>query len=185
MAATYANNEDSCERIKDSSIKFNGFIHPLVAQIDKLDVERINKFDLEDFDGYMQPVIEGAGPEKEFSYKVHVHGNLVFSADGYEDYHQKLKGILDSYIERQVDRFHDMPSKANYTLHHDGTISISRDVAVFERPKSDQQGPKIFQCSGFYNSLWIPLKSGSLKIEDWRIRSQHVFLSKMIDDDVK
>ena len=185
LTATYANDDDSCESVKDSSIGFNGFIHPLIAQIDKWDVERIHKFDSEDFDGYMHPVIEGAGPEKEFSYKVHVHGNLVFSADGYEDYHQKLKGILDSYIERQVDRFHDLPNTANYTLHHDGTISISRDVTVFERTKSEPQGQKVFQCSGFYQSLWIPLKSGSFKIEDWRIRSQHVFLLKMIGDEVK
>ena len=185
LTVAYANDEDACQGIEDPAMKFKGLIHPLITQIDIWDIERIHKFDSEDFYEYMQPVIKGAGPEKEFSYKVHVHGNLVFSADGYDDYHQKLKGILDSYIVRQVDRFHDMPNKANYTLHHDGTISISRDVIVFERPKSDSQGPKIFQCSGFYNSLWIPLKSGSLKIEDWRIRSQHVFLSKIIDDDIK
>ena len=185
LTVAYAHDEDACQGIEDPAMKFKGLIHPLITQIDIWDIERIHKFDSEDFYEYMQPVIKGAGPEKEFSYKVHVHGNLVFAADGYEDYHQKLKGILDSYIERHVDRFHDMPNQANYTLHHDGTISISRDVTVFERPKSDSQGPKIFQCSGFYNSLWIPLKSGSLKIEDWRIRSQHVFLSKIIDDDIK
>ena len=103
-------NSDFC---KSSAETFNELIHPLVSQIEALDLERLRKFDLEDFDGYMEFVVKDTDSDfGNFLYKVHVHGDLVFSAEGYEDYHDKLKGILDSYAEKKVDRFHEMPSKA-------------------------------------------------------------------------
>ena len=88
-----------------------------------------------------------------------------------------LKGILDSYTEKKVDRFHEMPTKANYTLHNNGALTISRNVTVLERSKSEApDGKKKFECSGYYESLWIPLKKESMKIEDWRILSQNVYV---------
>ena len=76
----------------DSTEKFNGLIHPLVLQIENLDLERLKKFDLQDMDGYMERVVKDDSEFDNFLYKVHVHGDLVFSAEGYEDYHNKLKG---------------------------------------------------------------------------------------------
>ena len=70
-----------------------------------------------------------------------------------------------------------MPSKANYTLHNNGAVTISRNVIVSERSKSDApNGKKIFVCSGFYQSFWVPLKKESIKIEEWRIQSQNVYI---------
>ena len=168
-------NSDFC---KSSAETFNELIHPLVSQIEALDLERLKKFDLEDFDGYMEFVVKDTDSDfGNFLYKVHVHGDLVFSAEGYEDYHDKLKGILDSYAEKEVERFHEMPSKANYTLHNNGAVTISRNVIVSERSKSDApNGKKIFVCSGFYQSFWVPLKKESIKIEEWRIQSQNVYI---------
>ena len=85
--------------------------------------------------------------------------------------------ILDLYTEKNIDRFHEMPSKANYTLHNNGAVTISRNVIVSERSKSDApNGKKIFVCSGFYQSFWVPLKKESMKIEEWRIQSQNVYI---------
>merc|ERR1712062_706031 len=72
--------------------------------------ERLKKFDLEDFDGYMEFVVKDTSNSDfgNFLYQVHVHGDLVFSAEGYEDYYNKLKGILESYAEKKVDRFHEI-----------------------------------------------------------------------------
>ena len=179
QSAVSVNSEAEPDFCKSSAEKFNELIHPLVLQIEALDLERLKKFDLEDFDGYMEFVVKDTSNSDfgNFLYQVHVHGDLVFSAEGYEDYYNKLKGILESYAEKKVDRFHEMPSKANYTLHNDGAVTISRNIIVSERSKSDApNGKKIFVCSGFYQSLWIPLKKESMKIEDWRIQSQDVYI---------
>ena len=176
-SGAFAESAAEMDFCKSPTEKFSGLIHPLVSKIENLDLERLKKFDLEDFDGYMEPVVKDNSEFDNILYKVHVHGDLVFSAEGYQDYYNKLKGILDSYIERKVDRFHEMPTKANYTLHNNGALTISRNVTVFERSKSDTpNGKKIFVCSGFYQSLWIPLKKESMKIEDWRIQSQNVYV---------
>ena len=176
--AASVNSEAEPDFCKSSAETFNELIHPLVSQIEALDLERLRKFDLEDFDGYMELVVKDTISDfGNFLYQVHVLGDLVFSAQGYEDYYDKLKGILDSYAEKKVDRFHEMPSKANYTLLNNGAVTISRNVIVSERSKSDApNGKKIFVCSGFYQSFWVPLKKESMKIEDWRIQSQNVYI---------
>ena len=84
--------------------------------------------------------------------------------------------------ERKVNRWHHFPSNANYTLHNDGTVTISRNFVLLERSKDDPESEKIWQCSGYYDSLWVSLKSGSMKIEDWGIKNQNVYILKTIDD---
>ena len=128
--AASVNSEAEPDFCESSAETFNELIHPLVSQIEALDLERLRKFDLEDFDGYMEFVVKDTSNSDfgNFLYQVHVHGDLVFSAEGYEDYHDKLKGILDSYAEKKVDRFHEMPSKANYTLHNNGAMDLLATV---------------------------------------------------------
>ena len=125
-SGAFAESAAEMDFCKSPTEKFSGLIHPLVLKIENLDLERLKKFDLEDFDGYMEFVVKDTSNSDfgNFLYQVHVHGDLVFSAEGYEDYYNKLKGILESYAEKKVDRFHEMPSKAKFTLHNNGAVNL-------------------------------------------------------------
>ena len=57
QSAVSVNSEAEPDFCKSSAEKFNELIHPLVLQIEALDLERLKKFDLEDFDGYMEFVV--------------------------------------------------------------------------------------------------------------------------------
>ena len=72
----------------------NEFLNPIFKQIDNWDSERVKKFDIEDFEGYMEP----AKKHEDFTYKVHVHGTLLYFAVGYDNYYKMLRTILDSLI---------------------------------------------------------------------------------------
>ena len=61
-------NSDFC---KSSAETFNELIHPLVSQIEALDLERLRKFDLEDFDGYMEFVVKDTDSDfGNFLYRI-------------------------------------------------------------------------------------------------------------------
>ena len=45
------------------------------------------------------------------------------SAEGKDDYYKKFNYILQSFIDRKVDGFHKVGPNANYTLHHDGSVT--------------------------------------------------------------
>ena len=41
---------------------------------------------------------------------------------------------------------------------------------------------KIWKSSGYYDSHWAPLKKGSMKLEDWRIKKYNVYVMERSED---
>ena len=55
--------------------------------------------------------------------EVFVKDKLLLSAEGKDDYYKKFNYIFQSFIDRKVDGFHTVGPNANYTLHHDGSVT--------------------------------------------------------------
>ena len=76
--------------------------------------------------------------------EVFVKDKILVTADGKEDYYKKFHLILQSFIERNVHGFHTLNPNANYTIHHDGSVTINLNYIMYEQEKDNPKALYIY-----------------------------------------
>ena len=103
---------------------------------------------------------------------------MIMECNGYDDYFKQFGDVLHSFVhDRKIKGFHTM-MPANYTIHVDGSVSLSVDWVYHEQSTTEINAEKQWKSSGYSQFQWAPLESGSRDIEDWRLKNYRVFMQE-------
>ena len=140
-------------------------------------MERYLKFDNEDMEGYIESAHEDVHVE------IHVKDKLAIVANGIDDYFKKFDFILQSFIERDVYGYHVL-RPANYTLHTDGSLTLSFDYNHYDRPKTTPNAEKSWKSTGYYICHWVPISEDEDKkfeLKNWKLKNYFIHVVMILE----
>ena len=123
------------------------------------------------------------GVHNDVHVEVYVKKKIVLEANGFDDYRQKFANILKSFTDvRKVEGFHTIQPDYNITLNYDGTVTITLNYMMYERPMGDTSAEKVWKSSGYYINHWVPIKQDSFELEDWKLKNIFIHVVNTSDD---
>ena len=171
-----ARSEEFCNSMPSSH--YSGLVHPFIEKLSHYNIERYLKFDNEDMEGYIESAHEDVHVE------IYVKEKLAIVANGIDDYYKKFDFILQSFIERDVYGYHVL-TPANYTLHTDGSLTLSFDYNHYDRPKTTPNAEKSWKSTGYYICHWIPIRDDEDKkfeLKNWKLKNYFIHVVTTSDD---